>query len=117
MTIKLTTMALMIAAGSLLANAAHAASFDCAKARAKDEKAICANRALNDLDVKVTVLLDLDSRLVAMGQRGAIHDDQVVWLKARHLCGADTACLRQSYDKRIAVLDDVFQGVASHGPF
>ena len=35
----------------LCATPVAAASFDCAKAKAPDEKAICATRALNDADV------------------------------------------------------------------
>ncbi|VTL96972.1 Uncharacterized protein conserved in bacteria, putative lipoprotein [Pseudomonas aeruginosa] len=42
-------------AGILLAPLAHAASFDCEKATRADEKAICANRALNDQDVEMSV--------------------------------------------------------------
>jgi uncharacterized protein len=49
-----------------------AASFDCAKARTADEKAICANCALNDKDVKMSVLYDINKRTLAMGGRGAL---------------------------------------------
>jgi hypothetical protein len=42
----------LLGAGVLLvADSAVAASFDCARAKAADEKAVCANRSLNDLDV------------------------------------------------------------------
>ncbi len=109
----------MIAVGlaACFATTVDAASFDCTKARALDEKAICADRTLNDLDVKMSVMLKIGEGFVAMGQRGAIQDDQIAWLKARHACRADRMCLRQSYDKRIATLQAVIDNAASHGPF
>ena len=81
-----------VAGLALAASTVHAASFDCARARAADEKAICANRALNDADVKMTTLLAVDEHLVAMGARGNMQDDQRDWLKARHTCGGNVKC-------------------------
>jgi uncharacterized protein len=52
--------------------AAQAASFDCGRARAPDEKAVCANTALNDKDVKMSVLYEVNKRTLAMGGRGAM---------------------------------------------
>ena len=110
---------MIVAAGCAVFSATRveAASFDCAKARAPDEKAICADRTLNDLDIKMAVMLKIDEGFVAMGQRGAIQDDQVAWLKARHDCRSSRVCLRQSYLGRIAALQTVIDTVASHGPF
>ncbi len=97
--------------------AAHAASFDCAKARAADEKAICRHRALEDADVRMATMFELESHLLAMGGRGALQDAQVAWLKQRRRCGADVACLTRSYDRRLAELQRVFDDIASRGPF
>ena len=111
-------LAALIAAGaSFLPLSAQAASFDCAKARAADEKAICADRGLNDKDVKMSTLYEIDGHLVAMGRRGAIHDEQIVWLSARKTCGAARACLNAAYDRRIATLQSVLSEVYTHGPF
>ncbi len=96
---------------------AAAASFDCNRARAPDEKAICANRALNDQDVRVDQLYDITRHLVPMGGRGAIMDDQRAWLQARKSCGANRACLARSYDQRLGELNTVMERVYSHGPF
>jgi uncharacterized protein len=108
---------IVLAAALGAACPAAAASFDCARAGAPDERAICANRALNDKDVTLAVMLKLAERLVAMGQRGAMMDDQRAWLASRHGCRADVACLGRRYDGRIAQVQTVLDGVAAHGPF
>ncbi len=97
--------------------ATQAASFDCAKARAADEKAICRHRALEDADVRMATMFELEGHLLAMGGRGALQDAQVAWLKQRRHCGADVVCLTHSYDRRLAELQRVFDGIASRGPF
>ncbi|MEG3145524.1 lysozyme inhibitor LprI family protein [Sphingomonas sp. RT2P30] len=105
-------LALAIAGATLAPAAAQAASFDCARASAPDEKAICADRTLNDLDVKMTTLYDTDGHFMLMGARAALHDDQVAWLATRRACHADKVCLRKSYYARIAVLQRVIDDAA-----
>lgn len=100
-----------------IAMPAAAASFDCRKARTADERAICADRALNDQDVRVDQLYGITRHLVPMGGRGAIMDDQRAWLKDRHTCGANRACLARSYDRRLAELNRVMDRVYRQGPF
>lgn len=100
-----------------IAMPAAAASFDCRKARTADERAICADRALNDQDVRVDQLYGITRHLVPMGGRGAIMDDQRAWLKDRHACGANRACLARSYDRRLAELNRVMDRVYRQGPF
>ncbi|USQ96366.1 lysozyme inhibitor LprI family protein [Caulobacter sp. RL271] len=107
-------LAMTFAAGAL---PAAAASFDCAKAHKADERAICANRALNDQDVRMDQLYGITRHLVPMGGRGAIMDDQRVWLKSRASCGANRACLARSYDDRIRQLNTVMDRVYRQGPF
>ena len=96
---------------------AAAASFDCAKARKADERAICANRDLNDQDVRMDQLYGITRHLVPMGGRGAIMDDQRAWLKSRASCGANRACLARGYDNRIRQLNTVMDRVYRQGPF
>lgn len=105
-------LALAVAGLCLAPGAAQAASFDCAKASAIDEKTICADRILNDLDVKMTTLYDTDGHFMLMGARAALHDDQVAWLKTRRACRADKVCIRRSYYARIAVLQRVIDDAA-----
>ena len=110
-------LALVLTAASAGALPAAAASFDCRKARTADEKAICANRDLNDQDVRVDQMYGITRHLVPMGGRDAIMDDQRAWLKARRTCGADQACLRRSYDRRLRELNTVMDRVYRQGPF
>ncbi len=51
---------------------AGAASFDCAKAEAADEKAVCADQQLNNEDVEMAVLYTQLKPLLGMGARGDI---------------------------------------------
>lgn len=98
--------------------AAQAASFDCTRARTADERAVCGNRALEDKDVELATLYGLILRVVPMGSRDAIRGDQATWLAQRGRCGASVACIRRSYDGRIAALRQVFeQRVVRNGPF
>ncbi len=104
-------------AGGLGSGAAAAASFDCSTAKATDEKAICANCGLQQLDVKMTTLYGVITKLVAMGQRGDIQDAQRAWLSRRALCGSDAGCLRQAYEGRIRELEAGLSEIYSRGPF
>jgi len=108
---------LLLCALLLCAMPADAASFDCAKAKAPDEKTICATRALNDADVKMTTLLDVDAHLMAMGGRSDMQDAQRVWLRRRQACKGDVKCLTKAYADRLADLQAAFDGIASQGPF
>lgn len=101
-----------------LASTARAASFDCARARSVDERAVCGNRVLEDRDVELAVLYGLIQKLVPMGSRDALRREQTQWLSQRGRCGADIPCLRRTYDRRIAGLRAVIdERVVSNGPF
>jgi len=90
----------------LLAGAAHAASFDCSKAKTPDEKAICHNAGLSDLDTQMATLFGVRMKIpMLMGSRGAAGDEQIQWLQSRHACGSSVACLIGSYKGRISVLN------------
>ena len=108
------TLALPVAAVPTLS---WAASFDCNKARSPDEKAICANTALNDKDVKMSVLYDINKRTLAMGGRGGLMDAQQQWLKDRRGCGANRACLNRAYDRRLGELDRSMERIYRNAPF
>jgi uncharacterized protein len=107
-------LAVMVALGC---GSASAASFDCRRAAAPDEIAICDSRELSQLDVKMATLYDTITKLVGMGVRGAIQDQQREWLQARAGCGADRACLRNLYDARIRALETEVDRVARGGPY
>jgi uncharacterized protein len=95
---------------------AGAASFDCSKAEAADEKAVCADRQLNDEDVEMAVLYTQLKPLLGMGARGDMEDEQAAWLKRRAACGADRACLSNAYQERIQQLRGGFEALAKRGP-
>jgi len=92
-------------------------SINCSKAQLPDEKAICHSVELQKLDVKMTTLFEVSGHLMAMGSRGAMQDRQYVWLKNRHLCKTNTACLKQSYNDRIDELNEGLEEIYSRGPF
>jgi uncharacterized protein len=96
---------------------AGAASFDCSKAAADDEKAVCADRQLNDEDVEMAVLYTQLKPLLGMGARGDMEDEQAAWLKRRAACGADRACLGKAYQERIQQLRGGFEALTKRGPF
>jgi len=107
-------VALLMAAGW---RPAGAASFDSSKAEAADEKAVCADRQLNDQDVEMAVLYTQLKPLLGMGARGDMEDEQAAWLKRRAACGADRTCLGKAYQERVQQLRGGFEALAKRGPF
>ena len=101
----------------LLGGRAHAASFDCRNASNPDEVAICDSRELSELDVKMATLYETIIKLVGMGVRGAIQDQQRAWLQERAGCGADRACIRRLYDTRIRALEAEVARIGKGGPY
>lgn len=96
---------------------ARAASFDCRRASNADEIAICDSRELSQLDVKMATLYDTIIKLVGMGVRGALQDQQRAWLAERAGCGADRVCIRRLYDVRIRALEAEVARIAKGGPY
>ena len=102
----------------IAANSTQATSFDCDKAKSMDEKAVCANRLLNDLDVTMGELFSLDKRLLPMGGRDALIGEQQEFLKRRKVCGAKLDCLTDLYQKRVVALRSIIETrVMTQGPF
>ena len=99
------------------ATPAAAASFDCATATARDERAVCVNRELSDLDVRMATLYEVLTHLVAMGQRGQLQDQQKAFLAFRATCGGRVSCIRGAYRNRIAQLETGLQAIYARGPF
>ena len=79
-------------------NTVQAASFDCAKASSKTEKAICNNPELSKLDEKMA-----DAYKAAVAVDKNTKASQIAWIKETAKC-ADEACMIASYNKRIAEL-------------
>lgn len=101
----------------LAGHSAQAASFDCAAAElAPDEKTICDNRDLNDLDVRMATEFKWLSGMYAMGVRGNLQDQQSAWLKTRQACQADKACIRKAYDERLKAFEDDYNSFERPAP-
>ncbi|MGE8539778.1 MAG: lysozyme inhibitor LprI family protein [Acinetobacter sp.] len=96
---------------------ANAASYDCQKAKTVTEHAVCDHRALNDADVKMATTYSIIKRLVPMGTRGVIQDEQVKWLSMRDQCRDNVNCLRDVYKMRQQKLDLYMDRVYRQGPF
>lgn len=109
--------AFLLPCAALFVLPAHAASFDCGKARSGDERAVCAVRPLSDMDVEMAVRFEMMTGLVPMGTRGDMQDAQRDFLKNRQRCGARVACLADLYRKRIAALKLDYARLKTRGPF
>ena len=96
---------------------AQAASFNCDKAKTTPEHAICEYRQINDADVKMATTYTILKRLVPMGTRGMIQDEQVKWLQLRDQCGDSSRCLSEVYKMRQQKLDMYMDRVYKQGPF
>ena len=85
-------------------------SFDCAAARASDERAICSDARLAELDRDVASAYGQASasNMTAGSARGIARDG----LAARHACGADRLCI---LDQQASDLN-AFEDLGSHVP-
>jgi len=104
------TYSLLLISGALLSlgtySSANAASFDCAKASTKIEKAICGSAQVSKLDS------DLDAAykgaIKRQGQADAVKIAQRAWVKdVRNAC-QDESCLINVYKQRIGALSNAF---------
>lgn len=103
MRLKLAALALVVMA---IGTQADAASFDCSKARTPDEKAVCRNPGLSELDTQMAALWYSYKRFpFLMGASGVRRDDAFQFLADRRRCGANVACLRRVYQARIKALE------------
>ena len=90
---------------------AAAASFDCAKAQSRIEKAICADAEVSDLDEYLgRYYFAARSTLGRAGD--CLRADQTQWLRTRNAC-ADAACLKKVYLERLAELHPLQPGATS----
>jgi len=98
-------LVLGLAGAALASGTAAAAGFDCSKASAPDELAVCANPQLSALDSEMTGLWYAYSRVpMLMGSSGNRQDEADAFLARRRQCGPDVACINAAYSARIATL-------------
>ncbi|TCB67873.1 lysozyme inhibitor LprI family protein [Acinetobacter sp. ANC 4178] len=97
--------------------AGYAASFDCTRAETVTEHKICHQLNLNDADVKMATSYNILKRLVPMGTRSVIQDEQVKWLRLRDQCRDNLRCLTDVYAMRQQRLDLYLQQIYQRGPY
>lgn len=97
--------AAILFAAFALATPASAASFDCGRARAADEVAVCRTPSLSSLDSEMGGLWYAYSRVpMLMGGNGNRAGEARDFLDRRRACGRAVACLTSAYRARIAAL-------------
>jgi uncharacterized protein len=101
----------------LLCALAHAASFDCTKAKTAQEKAICGTPALSAADDQMAAAYRAWLTAAPPASAAGIRENQLVWLRTRDAsCPAGDAnnpiasCLTNVYKDRI----DELQGMVQH---
>lgn len=102
---------------ALTFNQASAASFDCAKARSANEKAICSNAELGSTDERLSaVYRDLRVKFSPDFFKREVQPSQLNWLKSLRQCTptvqkgrtqvADEQCLIKAFKSRISELTE-----------
>lgn len=74
-------------------------SFDCRRAAAADEVAICGDAGLAAMDRQLGHLYD--AALLNISDPEALKRSESDWVIARHMCNSDIECLRHAYGERI----------------
>ncbi len=110
-------LAIAVIGTAPIGRAADYAPLSCMQAKSPAQHTVCSNYALGQAEARMATLYSIATSLVAMGQRGDIHDAQAEFLKARNGCGRDVACLKRIYARRIGELDKVIAAIASRGPY
>lgn len=79
----------------------HSATINCAKTVSEDEKAICNDITLQQLDAILNKAYDSE---IKKSHRESLKADQKAWLEKRKGCNDNTACLKEVYISRIQEL-------------
>ena len=91
----------MLIAGFLNAGPAGAQSFDCQNARTPDEKTICQDPRLGQLDQELASVYRRGVGKLPKAVRKEIEENETLFVKARRRCAQDRNCIEQSYRNRI----------------
>lgn len=96
----------------LLPATSFSASYDCNKmSLLPDEKTICDDRTLNDMDVKMATMYHFVQDFYGMGSQGAMREDQAAWLAERRKCKTNKPCLRDAYLERIEAINKIYNNI------
>ena len=113
-------MSMIIASTTLAAtisSTAFAASFDCNRSKSVTEKTVCEHQGLNDADVKMATTYQILRRLLPMGTRSIIQNEQVKWLELRDQCLSNKDCLINVYQMRQQKLEIYLDRIYKQGPY
>ncbi len=106
---KIPTFLVLLALLAWPGTAAQAQSFDCRKARAPDEHAICADRYLAVKDEIIAMLYFriwdyIENYDAAMGELSRLRREQREFLRRRRACGGNRECIDRVQRQRILEL-------------
>jgi uncharacterized protein len=83
------------------ASPAAGQSFDCRNARFADEKTICREAGLGQLDKDLAAAYDRAGKKLSKKEREEFESNETAFVNARHRCGENLACIEQSYRNRL----------------
>jgi uncharacterized protein len=110
--------AVAVAAGVPAAELDPIPPLGCHKSGSAAEQAVCGHAALAKLDRELARLWDpLVRAYDDEQQRAEIHLDRLQWLAVRDACGADVACIEETYRDRIRRLDGTDSDYPAAGLF
>lgn len=115
MTAQLLSVMLLLTLGAMTQS--QAASFDCQRVSTITEKTICNDLTLNDADVKMATSYQILRKLLPMGGRSLIQEEQSKWIQLREQCQDNLTCLNEVYKMRQQKLEDYLQRIYQRGPF
>src|SRR5260370_28093317 len=107
---------LLVAAASMRPAPASAQSFDCRNARYADEKLICREPGLAQLDQDLATRYRRQLGNLAKDRQDEFQHHEIFFLNARRRCGDNYGCIEQSYRNRIQELDNLVSAEAAQPP-
>lgn len=94
--------------------AAHAASFDCGKARSKVEHIICASPQISSLDDRLAASYGTAAKALSPHGRQILKKGQLEWIRYLNLACDDAVCVQSEYKNRLKDLSTAAQRI---GPY
>ena len=88
---------------------AHAQSFDCQKAYYADEKTICQDSRLGQIDQQLASVYGRWVGTLPRDVRDQIQSNETLFVQARRRCGQNRQCIEQSYRNRIEEIQEAIR--------
>ena len=86
---------------------ACAQSFDCRAGTHADERVICSNTELGELDIRMSNAFYRLFNNLSGSARSDLRSQQNEWLRERRECGSNLRCIRDKYRQRITELESL----------